>query len=56
VAVDELLECCLVAAGDETIQQFGISDLGNFSLEGDLVEVVDNALKLTGRHGIPPGS
>jgi hypothetical protein len=54
VAVDEHLERCFVAARDESIQQFGIPDLGSCALAGHPAEVTDDALQLTGRHGIPP--
>jgi hypothetical protein len=55
VAANEQLECLIVAVRDESFEQFGIPDLGAFALAGDLAEVADDTLKLTGRHGIPPG-
>jgi hypothetical protein len=55
VAVDEQGERRFVAARDEALQQFGITDGDNIALAGDPAEVTNNALQLTGRHGIPPG-
>jgi hypothetical protein len=53
VAADEQLERPIVAVCDESFQQFGIPDQGIFVLACDLAKVADNALELTGRHGIP---
>jgi hypothetical protein len=53
VAADEQLEGRLVAVCDESFQQLGIPDPGTFVPARHVAEVTDDALKLTGRHGIP---
>jgi hypothetical protein len=55
VALDERCERCRVAAGDKSIQQFAIPDLGSFAPASDRVEIADDTFELSGRHSIPPG-
>src|SRR5262249_40309473 len=53
VAADQQLERRGVAPRDESFQQLGIAHLGTSVRARDVAEVADDALKLTGRHGIP---
>src|SRR5262249_10742054 len=50
---DQQLERRRVTVRDESCQQFGIAHLGTSVRARDVAEVADDALKLTGRHGIP---
>jgi hypothetical protein len=53
--VDEHFEGCFVAAGDKSVQQLAIPDLGGFAPAGNLVDVADDTFELSGRHSTPPG-
>jgi hypothetical protein len=53
VAADQQLERRRVALPDESFQQLGIAHPGTSVRARDVAEVADDALKLTGRHGIP---
>ena len=53
MTADEQLEGPLVAVYDDSSQQFGIPDLDTLVPARHVAEVTDDALKLTGRRGIP---